>query len=51
MGAIDLDLRPGLGLGPFSLGMPIREAFAKIKEQPNIYDVVHVKSFDELLLC
>jgi hypothetical protein len=47
MGAIDLDLRPGLGLGPFSLGMPICEAFAQIEEQPNIYDVVHVKYFDE----
>ncbi|EXC35396.1 hypothetical protein L484_026721 [Morus notabilis] len=47
MGAIVLDLRPGLGLGPFSLGMPICEAFAQIEQQPNIYDVVHVKHFDE----
>ncbi|GAA0144074.1 hypothetical protein LIER_04608 [Lithospermum erythrorhizon] len=47
MGAIVLDLRPGKGLGPFSLGMPICEAFAQIEQQPNIYDVVHVKYFDE----
>ncbi|XP_031286930.1 UPF0183 protein At3g51130-like [Pistacia vera] len=47
MGAIVLDLRPGQGIGPFSLGMPICEAFAQIEQQPNIYDVVHVKYFDE----
>ncbi|KAK6922638.1 Phagosome assembly factor 1 [Dillenia turbinata] len=47
MGAIVLDLRPGLGIGPFSLGMPICEAFAQIEQQPNIYDVVHVKYLDE----
>ncbi|GMH06525.1 hypothetical protein Nepgr_008365 [Nepenthes gracilis] len=47
MGAIVLDLRPGLGIGPFTIGMPICEAFAQIEQQPNIYDVVHVKYFDE----
>lgn len=47
MGAIVLDLRPGLGIGPFSLGMPICEAFDQIEQQPNIYDVVHVKYLDE----
>ncbi|XP_066375870.1 PHAF1 protein At3g51130-like [Miscanthus floridulus] len=47
MGAITLDLRPGLGVGPFTLGMPISDAFAQIERQPNIYDVVHVKYFDE----
>ncbi|CAM8902328.1 unnamed protein product [Rhodiola kirilowii] len=47
MGAIVLDLRPGNGIGPFSLGMPICEAFAQIEQQPNIYDVVHVKYLDE----
>lgn len=47
MGSIVLDLRPGLGLGPFSLGMPICDAFAQIDQQPNIYDVVHVKYYDE----
>ncbi|XP_010679842.2 PHAF1 protein At3g51130 [Beta vulgaris subsp. vulgaris] len=47
MGAIALDLRPGLGIGPFTLGMPICEAFAQIEQQPNIYDVVHVKYLDE----
>eukprot|EP00258_Populus_trichocarpa_P044613 XP_024460632.1 UPF0183 protein At3g51130 isoform X3 [Populus trichocarpa] len=47
MGVIVLDLRPGNGIGPFSLGMPICEAFAQIEQQPNIYDVVHVKHFDE----
>ncbi|XP_062219872.1 PHAF1 protein At3g51130-like [Phragmites australis] len=49
MGAITIDLRPGLGVGPFTLGMPISNAFAQIEHQPNIYDVVHVKYFDERL--
>lgn len=31
-------------------GMPICEAFAQIEHQPNIYDVVHVKYFDEVVL-
>lgn len=30
------------------LGMPICEAFAQIEQQPNLYDVVHVKYFDEV---
>ncbi|KAI4386795.1 hypothetical protein MLD38_004697 [Melastoma candidum] len=47
MGVIALDLRPGQGIGPFSLGMPICEAFVQIEQQPNIYDVVHVKYLDE----
>ncbi|KAK3011607.1 hypothetical protein RJ639_011675 [Escallonia herrerae] len=47
MGTAVLDLRPGSGIGPFSLGMPISDAFAQIEQQPNIYDVVHVKYFDE----
>ncbi|XP_042519440.1 PHAF1 protein At3g51130-like isoform X2 [Macadamia integrifolia] len=47
MGAIVLDLRPGVGIGPFTLGMPICEAFSQIQQQPNIYDVVHVKYIDE----
>ncbi|KAL9248837.1 PHAF1 protein-like protein [Drosera capensis] len=47
MGSVVLDLQPGLGIGPFSLGMPICEAFMQIEQQPNIYDVVHVKYFDE----
>ena len=28
--------------------MPISKAFAQIEHQPNIYDVVHVKYFDEV---
>ncbi|XP_073012139.1 PHAF1 protein At3g51130 [Typha latifolia] len=47
MGAITLDLRPGVGLGPFTLGMAISEAFSQVELQPNIYDVVHVKYLDE----
>ncbi|XP_064940033.1 PHAF1 protein At3g51130-like isoform X2 [Musa acuminata AAA Group] len=47
MGAITLDLRPGFGIGPFNLGMPLHEAFAQVEHQPNIYDVVHVKYLDE----
>jgi hypothetical protein len=30
--------------------MPICEAFAQIEQQPNIYDVVHVKHFDEVFI-
>lgn len=33
---------------PFYSGMPICEAFAQIEQQPTIYDVVHVKHFDEV---
>lgn len=29
-------------------GMPICEAFDHIEQQPNIYDVVHVKYLDEV---
>eukprot|EP01018_Ginkgo_biloba_P013464 Gb_08290 [translate_table: standard] len=47
MGAITLELRPGVSLGPFTLGMPICEAFAHIEQHPSIYDVVHVKYHDE----
>ncbi|CAA6673673.1 unnamed protein product [Spirodela intermedia] len=47
MGAITLDLRPGLGLGPFTLGMPIGDAFHQVEQQPHIYDVVRVKYLDE----
>jgi len=32
----------------YCLGMPVCEAFAQIEQQPNIYDVVHVKYFDEV---
>ncbi|CAN8268182.1 unnamed protein product [Cochlearia groenlandica] len=47
MGSTVFDLRPGVGIGPFSIGMPICEALAQIEKQPNIYDVVHVKYHDE----
>ncbi|KMZ70704.1 hypothetical protein ZOSMA_196G00540 [Zostera marina] len=47
MGAITLDLSPGVGIGPFTIGMPICEAFAQVEQQPNIYDVVHVNCYDE----
>ncbi|XP_057816067.2 PHAF1 protein At3g51130 isoform X2 [Cryptomeria japonica] len=47
MGSITLDLKPGLALGPFTLGIPICEAFAYIEQNPSIYDVVHVKYHDE----
>lgn len=30
------------------LGMPISEAFAQIQQQPSIYDVVHVKYYEEV---
>ncbi|KAK3199228.1 hypothetical protein Dsin_022643 [Dipteronia sinensis] len=32
-----------------NVGMPICEAFAQIEQQPNIYDVVHVKSLSSLI--
>lgn len=31
-----------------NLGMPISEAFAQIEQQPSIYDVVHVKYYEEV---
>lgn len=34
----------------FLSGMPICEAFAQIEQQPSIYDVVHVKYFDEVFV-
>ncbi|GAB4847503.1 hypothetical protein Ancab_026561 [Ancistrocladus abbreviatus] len=45
-GTTVLDLRPGFGIGPFNLGMPICEALAQIEQPPNIYDAVHLKYFD-----
>ncbi|KAJ6831427.1 UPF0183 protein-like isoform X2 [Iris pallida] len=47
MGSITLDLRPGFGIGPFTIGMSMGEAFSQVEHQPNIYDVVHVKYYDE----
>lgn len=47
MGLISLELKPGLGLGPFSLGMPICEAIANIEQDISNYDVVQVKYYDE----
>ncbi|XP_021642173.2 PHAF1 protein At3g51130 isoform X1 [Hevea brasiliensis] len=48
VGTIVLDLHPGHGVGPFSLGMPICEALAQIEEQRNTYDVVDVRFYDEV---
>lgn len=31
-------------------GMPILEAFAQVEQQRNIYDVVHIKYYDEVWL-
>ncbi|KAK4430662.1 hypothetical protein Salat_1366900, partial [Sesamum alatum] len=45
MGCIVLDLRPGLGLA-LSLSRDAdmrKKPFAHIEQQPNVYDVVHVK--------
>ncbi|KAJ4890185.1 UPF0183 protein [Raphanus sativus] len=47
MGSTVFDLKPGVGIGPFYIGMPISEAFGKIEQNPNVYDVVHVKYYDE----
>ncbi|KMZ72432.1 hypothetical protein ZOSMA_164G00140 [Zostera marina] len=46
-GEITLDLRPGVGIGPFTIGMPICEVFAQVNEQPNVFDMVHLKDYDE----
>lgn len=43
-----LVLCSALKMSWFFAGMPICEAFAQIEQQPNIYDVVHVKYFDEV---
>lgn len=47
MGLLSLELKPGLGLGPFTLGMPICEAIANIEQDTSNYDVVQVKYHDE----
>jgi len=47
MRLISLELKPGLGLGPFTLGMPICEAIANIEQDTDNYDVVQVKYYDE----
>ncbi|KAL0652225.1 hypothetical protein Bca4012_094916 [Brassica carinata] len=47
MGSTVFDLKPGVGIGPFYIGMPICDAFGKIEQDPNVYDVVHVKYYDE----
>eukprot|EP00249_Psilotum_nudum_P003120 c16442_g1_i1 orf=280-1410(+) len=47
MGGLTLDLRPGVGLGPFNLGMPVCEAVAYVEQHPNTFDLVHVKYHDE----
>ncbi|KAH7300618.1 hypothetical protein KP509_24G071700 [Ceratopteris richardii] len=52
MGTLTLDLRPGAGLGPFLLGMPVCDAFAYIDQHPDTFDAVQVKYHDEEpLLC
>ncbi|RDY00111.1 UPF0183 protein, partial [Mucuna pruriens] len=47
MDAITLDLHHDNRIKLFSFRMPVREACAQIKQQPNIYDAAHVKYFDE----
>ncbi|RID46807.1 hypothetical protein BRARA_I03447 [Brassica rapa] len=47
MGSTVFDLKPGVGIGPFYIGMPICDAFGKIEQDSNVYDVVHVKYYDE----
>ncbi|KAH7431506.1 hypothetical protein KP509_08G052500 [Ceratopteris richardii] len=52
MGTLTLDLRPGAGLGPFLLGMPVCDAFAYIDHHPDTFDAVQVNYHDEeTLLC
>ncbi|MCO5577619.1 hypothetical protein L7F22_031450 [Adiantum nelumboides] len=52
MGTLTLDLRPGAGLGPFLLGMPVCDAFAYVDQHPDTFDAVQVKYHDdEPLLC
>lgn len=43
MGPATLELRPGSGVGPFVLGMPVCEALAHIEQQPALFETTHVK--------
>ncbi|EFJ28090.1 hypothetical protein SELMODRAFT_231702 [Selaginella moellendorffii] len=47
MSVLTLDLRPGAGIGAFSLGMPVCEALAYIEQHHSVFDVVHIKFNDE----
>lgn len=31
-----------------NVGMPICEVFAQVNEQPNVFDMVHLKDYDEV---
>ncbi|CAI5527371.1 unnamed protein product [Closterium sp. Naga37s-1] len=42
MGIATLDLRPGVGLGPFSLGMAVCEALAEVEAQLGVFDSIVV---------
>ncbi|CAM6102563.1 unnamed protein product [Calypogeia fissa] len=47
MAALTLDLRPGSGLGSFTLGMPVCEALAHVEQHRSVFDVVQIKYNDE----
>ncbi|GJP29636.1 hypothetical protein CLOM_g19162 [Closterium sp. NIES-68] len=42
MGIATLDLRPGAGLGPFSLGMALCDALAEVETQLGVFDSIVV---------
>ncbi|RDX87355.1 UPF0183 protein, partial [Mucuna pruriens] len=47
IGTIAFDLCLDIGIRSFSLKIPICETYAQIEQQPNTYNAVHVKYFDE----
>ncbi|GBG83065.1 hypothetical protein CBR_g36682 [Chara braunii] len=44
---VTVDLRPGVGLGPFTLGMPVCEALAFVEQHRQIYESVDIKYCEE----
>jgi len=44
---VSLERKPGLGLGPFTFGMPICEAITNIEQDTNNYNVLQLKYYGE----
>lgn len=44
---VSLDLRPGSGLGPFVLGMPVCDALAYVDQHLSTFEAVQLKYHDE----
>eukprot|EP00898_Chlorokybus_atmophyticus_P003930 jgi/Chlat1/4538/Chrsp29S04451 len=47
MGLLSLELRPGVGIGPFTLGMPVCEAIAYAQRHVDLYPKVDINFLDD----